>query len=90
MDDRELEILALKYGLSADLLREYHGIFRGNGIPVSLSGKTSERAERIVMVSTHGYWGDPPPAALIMWVEKENFVSFLHYIFNLFSAYARN
>lgn len=29
--------------------------------------------------------------ALIAWVEKENFASlFLHYIFNLFSAYARN
>jgi len=64
MDDRELEILALKYGLSADLLREYRGIFRENGIPVSLSGKIPERAERIVMVSTHGYWGDPPPAGV--------------------------
>jgi len=64
MDDRELEILALKYGLSADILREYRRIFRENGIPVSLSGKTSERAERIVMVSTHGYWGDPPPAGV--------------------------
>ena len=64
MDERRLETLALKYGLSMDLLREYSGIFRENGIPVSLSGKTSERAERIVMVSTHGYWGDPPPAGV--------------------------
>ncbi|MCD6486144.1 MAG: glycosyltransferase [Syntrophobacterales bacterium] len=64
MDDRKLEILASKYELSMDLLREYHGIFRENGIPASLGGKTPERAERIVMVSTHGYWGDPPPAGV--------------------------
>ncbi|MEA1970395.1 MAG: glycosyltransferase, partial [Thermodesulfobacteriota bacterium] len=64
MDGRKLEILALKYGLSMDLLREYRGIFRENGIPAFLSGKTSERAERIVMVSTHGYWGNPPPAGV--------------------------
>ncbi|MBW2545021.1 MAG: glycosyltransferase, partial [Deltaproteobacteria bacterium] len=64
MDDRELEILALKYGLSADLLREYRGIFRENDIPVSLGGKKPQSAGRIVMVSTHGYWGDPPPAGV--------------------------
>ena len=64
MDERRLETLALKYGLSANLLREYRGIFQESGIPVSLSGKTSERAEQIVMVSTHGYWGDPPPAGV--------------------------
>jgi len=64
MDERRLETLALKYGLSANLLREYLGIFQESCIPVSLSGKTPERAEQIVMVSTHGYWGDPPPAGV--------------------------
>jgi len=29
-----------------------------------LRRKTPKYANRIVMVSTHGYWGDPPPAGV--------------------------
>ena len=64
MDDRRLETLALKRDLSVDLLREYLGLFRENSIPVSLRTRKSRRAGRIVMVSTHGHWGDPPPAGV--------------------------
>lgn len=64
MDERRLETLALKYGLSLDLLQEYLGIFRENRIPVSLIKRAPKHAGRIVMVSTHGYWGDPPPAGV--------------------------
>ena len=64
MDDRRLESLALKHGLSMDLLREYWGLFREHNIPLSLRTRKARRAGRIVMVSTHGYWGDPPPARI--------------------------
>ncbi|MEA2014737.1 MAG: glycosyltransferase [Thermodesulfobacteriota bacterium] len=64
MDNRRLETLALEYGLSVALLREYLEIFRENEIPVSLRKRALEHAKRIVMVSTHGYWGDPPPAGV--------------------------
>ncbi len=63
-DGRRLETLALRYGITMDLLREYLGLFRKNEIPVSLRRRTPKRASRIVMVSTHGYWGDPPPAGV--------------------------
>ncbi|MDO9515619.1 MAG: glycosyltransferase [Syntrophales bacterium] len=64
MDDRRLEALDLKRDLFRDLLREYHGLFREHNIPVSLRTRKTGRARRIVMVSTHGYWGDPPPAGV--------------------------
>jgi len=64
MNNRDLKVVALKYGLSEDLLREYHEIFQQNGIPFSAGGEDTARARRIVMVSTHGYWGDPPPAGV--------------------------
>jgi len=64
MDDRRLEALALKRDLSVDLLREYRGLFREKNIPVSLRKRAARRAGRIVMVSTHGHWGDPPPAGV--------------------------
>lgn len=64
MDDRRLETLARRHGLTVDLLREYRGLFDENGIPVSLRTRKTGRAGRIVMVSTHGHWGDPPPAGV--------------------------
>ncbi len=65
MYDRRLERLALKHDLSIDLLREYLEIFRKNGVPVSLrTRRAAKYARRIVMVSTHGHWGDPPPAGV--------------------------
>jgi len=62
--DQGLTRLALKYALPLDLLEECHGIFRENGIPIFLRKRTPKYANRIVMVSTHGYWGDPPPAGV--------------------------
>ena len=64
MDNGRLETLALKHGLSMDLLREYRGLFREHDIPLSLRTRKAGRAGRIVMVSTHGHWGDPPPAGV--------------------------
>jgi len=64
MDDRRIKTLALRYGLTMDLLREYRGLFHEHGIPVSLRTRKAGRAGRIVMVSTHGHWGDPPPAGV--------------------------
>ena len=65
MDDgRRLEALALKHDLSMDLLREYRGLFHEHNIPLSLRTRKAGHARRIVMVSTHGHWGDPPPAGV--------------------------
>ena len=64
MNTAEVEILASKHGLSVDLLKEYRELFIENEIPFSADEEDSERARRIVMVSTHGYWGDPPPAGV--------------------------
>ena len=60
MNVRWSETLSQSYGLPADLLHEYSELFAEHGIPSShkLGGATSAR--RIVMTSTHGYWGDPP------------------------------
>jgi len=62
-EDR-LQKIAAKYDLSPDLLREYDRIFLSSGIPVISRKRTPRHAGRIVMVSTHGYWGDPPPAGV--------------------------
>lgn len=64
MNVRWSETLSQSYGLPADLLHEYSELFAEHGIPSShkLGGATSAR--RIVMTSTHGYWGDPPPAGV--------------------------
>jgi len=62
--DRKLRLLAAKYGLSKHLLDHYHSVFKEHNMPVYFSKRTSARAGRIVMVSTHGYWGDPPPAGV--------------------------
>jgi uridine kinase len=63
-NDRRLEEIATRYGLSIEVLREYQDIFREYGIPLFSPGKEAESARRIMMVSTHGYWGDPPPAGV--------------------------
>lgn len=47
---------------SAELVDEYAQLFEQYGIPTT--APNGERANRIVMVSTHGYWGDPPPAGV--------------------------
>ncbi len=64
MSDRRIELLGRRYDLSADILREYRDLFHEHAIPVSLRARKTERAGRIVMVSTHGHWGDPPPAGV--------------------------
>ncbi|MEA3471240.1 MAG: glycosyltransferase, partial [Thermodesulfobacteriota bacterium] len=63
-NDRRLEEIASRYDLSLKILREYRDIFREYEIPLSPPKKKAESARRIVMVSTHGYWGDPPPAGV--------------------------
>ncbi len=63
-NDRRLEEIAARYDLSIEILREYNDIFREYGIPLFSPEKEAERAGRIVMASTHGYWGDPPPAGV--------------------------
>ncbi|MEA1936043.1 MAG: glycosyltransferase [Thermodesulfobacteriota bacterium] len=62
--DQRLIKLASKYNLPLNFLQEYHDIFQKNNIPVFLRRKTPKYANRIVMVSTHGYWGNPPPAGV--------------------------
>lgn len=61
---RWLERLASTYILSPKLLEEYYLLFQSNSIPVSRWGKRTKNANRVVMVSTHGYWADPPPAGV--------------------------
>ena len=39
-------------------------LFQEQGIPLVQRKRTPAHARRIVMVSTHGYWGDPPPAGV--------------------------
>lgn len=51
------------YELSKDLLNEYRNLFKEHNIPISES-ISGEKADKIIMVSTHGYWGDPPPAGV--------------------------
>jgi mannosylfructose-phosphate synthase len=63
-NDRRLEEIANRYDLSIEILREYQDIFGEYGIPLFSPEGETERAGRIVMVSTHGYWGDPPPAGV--------------------------
>lgn len=62
VDERRL---AETIGVEEALIHEYRGLFEEHGIPIH-DGPTGggERAERLLMVSTHGYWGDPPPAGV--------------------------
>ncbi len=58
-----LEDLASTHNLPFSLIRDYFQLFQDHGLPVFQDKKT-KAAKRIVMVSTHGYWGDPPPAGV--------------------------
>ncbi len=63
-------------GVEDSLLQEYHELFAAHGIPLWFAqpggdgtalppcAARPECAERVLMVSTHGYWGDPPPAGV--------------------------
>jgi len=62
-NSNRLKYLALAYDLPLSLLKEYVQIFQTHGLPVSRQRRT-KKAQRIVMVSTHGYWADPPPAGV--------------------------
>ena len=59
-----LKRLASKHELSLKQLKEYPRLFLKHGIPLSSKREKTKQAKRIVMVSTHGYWGDPPPAGV--------------------------
>ncbi|MFH1434351.1 MAG: glycosyltransferase [Pseudomonadota bacterium] len=63
-------------GVEDALLQEYHELFAQHGIPLWFAQTRDEGdvlppcidrpgcAERILMVSTHGHWGNPPPAGV--------------------------
>jgi len=71
---KELDSLPGATDLAPELLQEYHALFARHGIPLWFEGKDrgdvadpddeNRVAERLLMVSTHGYWGDPPPAGV--------------------------
>ena len=48
---------AIEPGLASEVDR----LLAAHGVP-SASGERPDRCDRIVMVSTHGHWADPPPA----------------------------
>jgi mannosylfructose-phosphate synthase len=49
--------------LARDLLDEVSQLLARHGVPQAERGAVRrDVCRRIVMVSTHGYWGDPPPA----------------------------
>jgi mannosylfructose-phosphate synthase len=49
--------------LARDLLDEVAALFTRHGLPEPAPGAArSATCDRIMMVSTHGYWSDPPPA----------------------------
>jgi len=49
--------------LARDLLDEVGALFARHGLPeVAPGADRSGACHRILMVSTHGYWSDPPPA----------------------------
>ncbi len=63
-NNRRLKKIASSYDLSHEILKEYRDIFDEYGIPRSHRGEETKGARRVVMISTHGYWGDPPPAGV--------------------------
>ncbi len=63
-NDQRLTKIASQYSLPLNLLQEYHDLFQKNNIPLFPKRKATKYANRIVMVSTHGYWGNPPPAGV--------------------------
>ncbi|HEY0987844.1 MAG TPA: hypothetical protein VGD80_12360, partial [Kofleriaceae bacterium] len=50
-------------GLARDLLDEVRELLARHGVPHAEPGAARlDACRRIAMISTHGYWGDPPPA----------------------------
>jgi mannosylfructose-phosphate synthase len=50
-------------GIAADRWREVCELFDRHGLPHSEdAGRPARACDRVLMVSTHGYWSDPPPA----------------------------
>ncbi len=61
----DLQRLAEEIGVAFDLAQEYRDLFVEHGIPLGkVEAARERRAHRLIMVSPHGYWGDPPPAGL--------------------------
>ncbi|MBU4484548.1 glycosyltransferase [bacterium] len=56
--------LVSKYNINPAILNEYQEIFKQADIPILKKQKASKTAQRIIMVSTHGYWENPPPTGL--------------------------
>lgn len=64
MMNNKIKNLSKKYDLSPRILHEYLELFEANQIPVADRPRKAKRASHIIMVSTHGYWSDPPPTGL--------------------------
>lgn len=62
--DPLLRRLSVKYNLSCDLLQDCLDLFNSNNIPIFKKAIASKKAARVLMISTHGYWSDPPPTGL--------------------------
>ena len=48
--------------IAGRLAAEVAELFAAHGLPVDPGAARSPLCDRIVMISTHGHWGDPPPA----------------------------
>ena len=59
-----VERILKKFNLSKNLVHEYIDLFETNQIPICTKNVFTKMADRVVMISTHGYWGDPPPAGV--------------------------
>ncbi|MFH2004989.1 MAG: glycosyltransferase [bacterium] len=82
--------------VESKLLEEYHELFASHGVPLwfvqsgdEADGLTpgtpkSGGAERILVVSTHGYWADPPPAGV------PDTGGQTHYVLEIAKAWARS
>ncbi|MFV1956857.1 MAG: glycosyltransferase [bacterium] len=62
--DDWLKRLSTNHDLSFELLAEYLHLFQEHGVPVLRRRRKTKDAKRIVAISTHGYWSDPPPAGV--------------------------
>ncbi len=64
-EQRLIEKLSKKFNIEESLLDEYLKLFKKYKIPVNIKNSMkSKRANNVLVVSTHGYWGDPPPAGV--------------------------
>ncbi len=81
----DLQRLAKENGIAFDLVEEYRDLFVEHGIPLAeVEAAAEKRAQRLIMVSTHGYWGDPPPAGL------PDTGGQVYYVLNVSKAWARH